>query len=60
MEEMNELDAMRYRRLATLIKTGEWSISKFDSVNRFWIDEDIYMDDKEVLDSHLDAMGDYK
>ena len=48
----DELDAERYRRLAWLVRFGDWSV--VIHVNKYGLKNDRFMEDKIDLDAWLD------
>lgn len=52
---MNELDAMRYRRLSDFV--GSEVIVKVKATDIYDDPYYCYLDDKEEMDAYLDAMG---
>jgi hypothetical protein len=48
-------DAERYRKLAALVSSGDWSVARTLIVDRLGATDNEYMDDKADMDKHIDA-----
>ena len=57
---MNELDALRYRRLSDQVESGVLGLSHEVITIDHLFTEEHFMSDKEEIDAYLDAMGAYE